>query len=165
MERFIVGSGRCGSTLLNNMLAKRPDVAMMSEFFGAVDRVSWQGNDLLSGRQFYGDTYQVLTWDNCQVHLNNAMAKIGADGMFYFAISHQDPGIANWLDVDGHEQGIVMARTRTRGPTDISMPVMEQVPMADVVAHLPKDIALVTASERTANLAIRRRHYQIRENC
>ena len=52
MQRFIVGSGRCGSTLLNNMLAKHPDVAMFSEFFAAMDRTDWHRNEVLSGAQF-----------------------------------------------------------------------------------------------------------------
>lgn len=52
MERFIVGSGRCGSTLLNNMLAKHPDVAMFSEFFATIDRTEWCKNEVLTGAQF-----------------------------------------------------------------------------------------------------------------
>lgn len=52
MERFIVGSGRCGSTLLTTMLAKHPDVAMFSEFWAAVDRTVWYRDPLISGPDF-----------------------------------------------------------------------------------------------------------------
>ncbi|HEX4259119.1 MAG TPA: sulfotransferase [Streptosporangiaceae bacterium] len=38
MELFVVGSGRCGSTLLGNMLDKHPDLCTISEFFSALDR-------------------------------------------------------------------------------------------------------------------------------
>ena len=37
MQRFIVGSGRCGSTLLSRMLAEHRRVASLSEFFNGMD--------------------------------------------------------------------------------------------------------------------------------
>jgi hypothetical protein len=36
-ERFIVGTGRCGSTLLSRMLAEHPDVCSIFEFFTGLD--------------------------------------------------------------------------------------------------------------------------------
>ena len=40
MERFVVGTGRCGSTLLSNMLAVHPDGLIISECLGAPDRAN-----------------------------------------------------------------------------------------------------------------------------
>jgi len=37
MKRFIVGSGRCGSTLLSRMLACHPQVASLFEYFNGID--------------------------------------------------------------------------------------------------------------------------------
>ena len=37
MNRFVVGTGRCGSTLLSKMLACHPQVANVSEFFNGID--------------------------------------------------------------------------------------------------------------------------------
>jgi hypothetical protein len=37
MERFVVGTGRCGSTLLSTMLAEHPDVVSIHEFFTGLD--------------------------------------------------------------------------------------------------------------------------------
>lgn len=37
MDRFIVGTGRCGSTLLSRMLAQHPDLCSLSEFFTGLD--------------------------------------------------------------------------------------------------------------------------------
>lgn len=37
MDRFVVGSGRCGSTLLSRMLALHPDVLSIFEFFNGLD--------------------------------------------------------------------------------------------------------------------------------
>ena len=33
---FVVGTGRCGSTMLSAMLGEHPDVLSMSEFFGTL---------------------------------------------------------------------------------------------------------------------------------
>jgi hypothetical protein len=33
---FVVGTGRCGSTMLSAMLREHPDVLSMSEFFGTL---------------------------------------------------------------------------------------------------------------------------------
>ncbi len=37
MDRFVVGTGRCGSTLLSRMLAQSPQVLSLFEFFGGLD--------------------------------------------------------------------------------------------------------------------------------
>ena len=40
MERFVVGTGRCGSTLLSNMLAMHPQGLVIPECLGAADRMT-----------------------------------------------------------------------------------------------------------------------------
>ena len=37
MDRFVVGSGRCGSTLLSRMLDLHPEVTSIFEFFNGLD--------------------------------------------------------------------------------------------------------------------------------
>jgi hypothetical protein len=120
-------------------------------------------NCLYWSAQLYGDMYQSLNWGNRQVNLNHGLANVSPDGMFYFIISHRDTGIANWLDVDGHKRGLVM--TRTKGCTKPEMPSLRLVPVDQISKYLPSEIAMVTQSERARNLASRRKHFQIRENC
>ncbi len=52
MNRFVVGSGRCGSTLLGSMLALHPDVLSLSEFFAAFDRADVFSTNEVPGAEF-----------------------------------------------------------------------------------------------------------------
>lgn len=52
MHRLIVGTGRCGSTLLDNMLARHPDLLVLSEFFSACDRRQMFRPGEVSGEEF-----------------------------------------------------------------------------------------------------------------
>ncbi len=52
MDRFVVGSGRCGSTLLSLMLARHPDVLNLSEFFNGLDMARRFSPEPCSGREF-----------------------------------------------------------------------------------------------------------------
>lgn len=50
--RFIVGTGRCGSTLLSHILRVHPDVLSLSEFFAWLEPTQRFVADALSGREF-----------------------------------------------------------------------------------------------------------------
>lgn len=52
MNRFVVGSGRCGSTLMGNMLGRHPDVLELSEFFAALDRREVWSRKVVPGQHF-----------------------------------------------------------------------------------------------------------------
>ena len=52
MERFVVGTGRCGSTMLTRLLAEHPDVMVLSEFFAALDRHQMFSTEPISGERF-----------------------------------------------------------------------------------------------------------------
>lgn len=106
----------------------------------------------------YTDFWQTLNSFNRQVTLNQAIAHADKDGVVRFVISHEDPGVANWLDVDGYSQGIFIARAKQcPGSELISSKI---VPVDQVKENLPKDTLLVTAEQRARNLDIRRKHFQ-----
>jgi putative sulfotransferase len=52
VDRFIVGTGRCGSTLLSRMLAECPRVTSLFEFFNGLDMTRRFGADAMSGPAF-----------------------------------------------------------------------------------------------------------------
>jgi Sulfotransferase family len=52
MHRFVVGTGRCGSTMLTRLLAQHPDVMVLSEFFAALDRHQMFSTEPISGERF-----------------------------------------------------------------------------------------------------------------
>jgi hypothetical protein len=52
VERFVVGTGRCGSTLLSRMLAEHASVCSLFEFFTGLDWAERFAPGLVSGRAF-----------------------------------------------------------------------------------------------------------------
>jgi hypothetical protein len=49
MDRFVIGTGRCGSTLLSRMLNESPEVASIFEFFNGLDMTRRFGSQPVAG--------------------------------------------------------------------------------------------------------------------
>lgn len=72
MQRFIVGTGRCGSTLLSSLLAHHPDALVLSEFFGGLDLVRGFDSGIVDG-----DTLAaILMQDHAVSNLNRMRRKV-----------------------------------------------------------------------------------------
>ena len=52
MDRFVVGTGRCGSTLLSRMLAQQPSLLSIFEFFNGLDMTKRFGSAPVDGEAF-----------------------------------------------------------------------------------------------------------------
>ena len=52
MDRFVVGTGRCGSTLLSKMLAEHAAVLSVFEFFNGLDMTRRFSNEPVDGKDF-----------------------------------------------------------------------------------------------------------------
>jgi len=95
-----------------------------------------------------------------QASLNGHQAKVDADGRFRAVLSHQDPGIANWLDTGGNLYGMLIGRWYRCS----SMPVPEvrKVKVADLPTLLPDSTARIDAAGRAEALRARRLGSQLR---
>ena len=53
MDRIVIGTGRCGSTLLSDMLAEHPDGMVLSEFFVSTDPArGWPDGNTVTAESF-----------------------------------------------------------------------------------------------------------------
>ncbi len=52
MDRFIVGTGRCGSTLLSRMIAEHPSTLSIFEFFNGLDMTRRFSSEAATGAEF-----------------------------------------------------------------------------------------------------------------
>ncbi|MCV7283173.1 DUF1214 domain-containing protein [Mycolicibacterium flavescens] len=99
--------------------------------------------------------WETIHYGRHQSSLNAHQATIDSDGILRVVVSASDPGVANWLDTAGHSNGAMILRcVRTEtAPT----PSARVVKFADVMSELPADTTTVSAEQRAATLAARRR--------
>lgn len=84
---------------------------------------------------------------------NGAMARLSSDGKFRAVIALTDPGVPNWLDPAGYNEGGIYGRWYDCDSEPV--PTITRVRLADLRAHLPEDTPVVTPAERSEE--IRRR--------
>jgi hypothetical protein len=78
-----------------------------------------------------------------------------SDGYTYYVISAANPGVANWLDTGGLQNGEIGTNV-VSSPDIVGDPVQtEVVPVADVNEYLPADTPTVRPEEYAATMASR----------
>ena len=110
---------------------------------------------------------QLATWfwesaavGSQQVSLNHTQAVADSDGIVRFVIAQSDPGVANWLDPAGYEQGTLAVRfLRADQLPELSY---RRVPFDQVQRELPAGTARVTPQQRSEILRSRRADLQRR---
>jgi hypothetical protein len=111
--------------------------------------------------QLCGVWFEGRDYANRQTSINNQQAYVDSDGRFRCVLAHADPGVPNWLDTSGQEEGLLQYRwIWTR---DNPRPTCRIVKADEVRAHLPGDTPVVAPSERRLTIAARRRHMHRRE--
>jgi hypothetical protein len=106
-----------------------------------------------------------LEYTNMQSSLTGAQCQQGTDGVFWCVLAGRDPGVANWLDTGGLKRGYVAFRFDGIGgrPFDPEkVPTLAKVPFDAIMAHLPAGTPRISAAQRFAQIAARRRHLQQR---
>jgi len=97
--------------------------------------------------------YRTFDYSHHQTSLNGHQVELDPDGVCRIVIAHHDPGIANWLDTLGHEQGVVILRWVM--VSHRPQPRTRIVPLAEITSVLPPETRRVERAERAQ--AIRRR--------
>ena len=131
----------------NSSATSPPDGAVIIEFAPPACR-HWS----VSLASWFWESIDYATRQSC---LNSHQARLDADGVFRGVIAHQDPGVPNWLDPGGHEQGTIAVRfllAETAPQVEI-----RSVAAAALRDHLPDDTPRITRTDRAGALARRRR--------
>jgi hypothetical protein len=95
-----------------------------------------------------------LDFANHQSSLNGHQAELDPDGVFRAVVTHDDPGVPNWLDPVGHREGSMIYRWNLAEDTPI--PRIRVVPRGELGRHLHPATRRVTAAERARVVAARR---------
>jgi len=106
---------------------------------------------------FWGES---LDYVNHQSSLNGHQAALDADGVFRAVISRRDPGIANWLDTAGRNEGVMIYRWNQADGSPI--PSTRLVRMDEVDELLPAGTPRVDPAQRRATIEMRRAHMRRR---
>ena len=97
---------------------------------------------------------------------STAMTKLDADGCATYVLGGVDPGVANWIDTAGLQEGLLLCRWQgLAAPAVRGGPRVHGVtrtPLAQLDRHLLAGMRRVTPDERAAQGQMRQRAYQRR---
>ena len=97
-----------------------------------------------------GDTwYQSLDYVNLPTTMNDSQARLDPrNGVLRVVISHQDPGIQNWIALGGCPQGAVTYRWNNADSTPV--PTLRLMATSEIGDHLHPDTPRLNADDRAA---------------
>jgi hypothetical protein len=99
--------------------------------------------------------WESLEFGSRQSSLNGSQSALDDDGRVRVVISHDDPGVANWLDPCGWDRGTLAVRYLR--PTTVPTLGYTTVPRAELSEHLPAGTRRMSPDERRDILERRRR--------
>lgn len=105
-----------------------------------------------------------MDYDSHTSSLTLEQSVASRDGRYYFVLSHRDPRIQNWLDIEGHQRGLMIVRWQglDGAPPAVAQPQVQRVPFSQLPAVLPDDIQGFTLAQRQQQIRQRRRQIQQR---
>lgn len=105
--------------------------------------------------------FESFEYAHRQTSLTTAQADLGSDGVYRFVVTKNDPGVANWLDTEGHPKGLIFMRWQGLEPVPEAV-TMHVVPFSEIQAQYPPDVPILTPEERRQAIAARQAHIQRR---
>lgn len=162
-NRVNAASGATGGGMSTNLYAGGvwelgPDEALVIE-----NRVRVAPNYI--GFQLGNLWGESLEYGNRVTSLNGWQSRVDTDDVIRLVVAHRDPGVPNWLDTTGLEQGFLSARwahSQTPSPDQWPDITARKVAFASIREHLPADTPLVSEAERQRQIAVRERHVRKR---
>jgi len=101
--------------------------------------------------QLFDSWLKSIDFRTRQSSLSMDQAVRDADGKYRFVISRRDPGVANWLDTGGVEDGMLLIRNY-RTQQMAKPPTITRVKFAQLANYLPKDTAKVSPTQRAEDI-------------
>jgi len=97
--------------------------------------------------------WETMDYRHHVTNLNSSLSRLEDDGRLIVAISRDDPGLANWLDACGHDEGYVTVRwvQADAYPT----PRCRVVKHSELASALPAGARRASSAERRAQLRVR----------
>lgn len=99
--------------------------------------------------------FRTLDFANRHSSLNSAQATIDGDGIFRTVFSHEDPGVANWIDLQGIRNGAALVRVASPSST-LATPAARIIPLAEIGKQLPH-AQRIDGARRLAMIGARQR--------
>jgi len=98
--------------------------------------------------------FESLDFDTGPVSINHRQAHVDDDGRVRVVVADEDPGVPNWIDVQGHRDGLLSYRWvwATTAPE----PTCRVVASAELRSLLPATHPLVDPAERLSDVESRR---------
>ena len=107
----------------------------------------------LTGRM---DTPRYLDYVNLPATLNDSQAQIDPDGVLRVVISHQDPGVVNWIALGGCPQGAITYRWNNADT--VPVPSLRLMSVSELADQFHPDTPHVSPQARRQRQTERRRH-------
>jgi hypothetical protein len=104
--------------------------------------------------------WESLEFGQRQTSLNGHWAELDADGVFRGVLAHADPGVPNWIDVEGCTRGTLAVRFLFADTTP--KPVLRRLKLGALPNALPAATTRITPAERSERIARRNRALQRR---
>lgn len=126
---------------------------------------AWPTQANYQGIQLGHHWWESLDYANRQSSLTTEQASVSSDGAIYYVISERDPGVANWLDTEGFQRGVIFMRydgIPSAKLQDDEVPTARVVSLDSLLAEMPDDEPQVSAQQRKVQIAQRRRQVQRR---
>ena len=113
--------------------------------------------DVIHGGIQLGNVWvESLDYQSRQTSLNWFQSTPDSDGIIRYVLAHEDPGVANWLDISGHPRGGVFMRWQNPSEENYpTKPAVKLVAFDEIRENLPADHSTVTAAERADILQAR----------